>query len=53
MQQITDFVVSFPVDISKLHSEWHSKVGSSVVECLSQDLGVAGLSLTGITALCP
>ena len=26
---------------------------SSVVECLTQDRGAAGLSLTGVTALCP
>ena len=25
----------------------------SVVECLSQDQGVAGSSLTGVTAFCP
>ena len=25
----------------------------SVVECLTQDRGVAGSSLTGVTALCP
>ena len=25
----------------------------SVVECLTQDRGAAGLSLTGITVLCP
>ena len=25
----------------------------SVVECLTQDRGVAGLSLTGVTASCP
>ena len=25
----------------------------SVVECLTQDQGAAGLSLTGVTALCP
>ena len=27
-------------------------VPGSVVECLSRDLGVAGLNLTGVTALC-
>ena len=53
MQQITNFVVSFPIDVSKLRSEWRSKVGSSVVECLSGNRGVAGSSLTGISALCP
>ena len=27
--------------------------GSAVVECLTPDRGAAGLSLTGVTALCP
>ena len=27
--------------------------GGSVVECFTQDRGVAGLSLTGGTAVCP
>ena len=28
-------------------------IGSAVVECLTGDRGAAGLSLTGVTALCP
>ena len=28
-------------------------LGSSVVECLTRDRGVAGSSLTGVTVLCP
>ena len=27
--------------------------GSAVVECLTQDRGIAGSSLTGVTVLCP
>ena len=30
-----------------------TKTGSAVVECLTRDRGVAGLSLTGVSALCP
>ena len=29
----------------------HTKIGSSVVECLTQDREAASLSLTGVTAL--
>ena len=28
-------------------------IGSSVVECLTRDLGVGGLSLSGVTGSCP
>ena len=31
----------------------HGERSGSVVECLTQDRGAVGLSLTGITALCP
>ena len=32
---------------------FHPSIGSSVVECLTQDPGAVGSSLAGITALCP
>ena len=31
----------------------HRERSGSVVECLTPDRGTAGLSLTGVTALCP
>ena len=37
---------SFPFDLIRERS-------ASVVECLTRDRGAAGLSLIGITALCP
>ena len=42
----------FWVLISCYHFEYR-KCSGSVVECLTRDLGAAGLSLTGITVLCP
>ena len=39
------------IQVGQLSDIW--ECSGSVVECLSQDQGAAGLSLTGITALCP
>ena len=39
-------------DLKYIHKNFGERSGS-VVECLTQDRGAAGLSLTSITALCP
>ena len=45
--------------INRLLAHWfpkmksHEEHGSSVIECLTQDRGVVGLSHTGSTVLCP
>ena len=37
----------------EIDAQYLRKHSGSVVECLTRDLGAAGSSLTGITALCP
>ena len=37
----------------KIYDYFLIRLEGSVVECLTQDLGLAGSSLTGGTALCP
>ena len=39
--------------LSTDHVSRHREHSGSVVECLTLDLGAAGLSLTGVTVLCP
>ena len=41
------------VEPDQLASSESRKRSGLVVECLTKDRGVAGLSLTGITVLCP
>ena len=40
-------------DLAKFKQEILRERSGSVVECLTRDRGAAGLSITGVTALCP
>ena len=46
-RKIVDF------DVKDHHKQTNWEHSRSVVEFLTLDLGVAGLSLTGVTVLCP
>ena len=39
--------------VLRMLMSFYREHSGSVVECLTQDRGAAGLSLTGVTALCP
>ena len=47
LQENTLFDLDFGVKVSQRERS------GSVVECLARDRGAVGLSLTGVTALCP
>ena len=48
-KRCTNLIWAGPLTIFVLPGAWERS--SSVVECLTQDQGAAGLSLTGVTAL--
>ena len=50
---ILDIMIKLNSHLSYKHLSPIRERSGSVVECLTQDQGAAGLSLTGVTALCP